>query len=312
MSAAPRRIDVHHHLMSPRFAAARKVATGPGYEDALRWTPAASLAQMDQAGIATAMMSNPALWGWFDRDAARALARENNEFAARLRADHPGRFGVFAAIPMPDIDASLREIEYAFDTLDADGIGTTTNYGAVWPGDPVFDPVFEELNRRKAVVFVHPQSVACCRGLTPPVPDSTVEFMFDITRCITSLLYRGALSRFAEIRFIFTHGGGTLPQLAERIARNTLHQKEVAARLPRGAMAELQRLYFDVASTTSRPALAGLREFVPIAQWLYGTDYPFLPPAATDGGLAAFDLSDEERAAIDRGNAERLFPRLKA
>jgi predicted TIM-barrel fold metal-dependent hydrolase len=306
------RIDVHHHMMSPRFAAARNVATGPGYEDALRWTPAASLEQMDKAGIATAMMSNPALWNWFEKNEAIALARENNEFAARMCADHPGRFGIFATIPMPDIDASLREIEYAFDTLHADGIGTTTNYGTVWPGDPAFDPVFDELNRRKAVVFIHPQSVACCRGLTPPVPDSTVEFMFDITRCIASLLYRGALSRFADIRFIFTHGGGALPQLAERIARNTVHQKAVAAQLPNGAMHELLKLHFDIASTTSRPALAGLREFLPITQWLYGTDYPFLPPPATDRGLAAFDLTAIERAAIDRGNAERLFPRLKA
>ncbi len=309
------RIDVHHHIMTPRYVAARRaqgLSPGPGYEGALQWTPEDSLARMDKAEIATALLSNPSLWTSFARDEARALTRENNEFAAAIRDEHPGRFGILAAIPMPDIDGALAEIEYAYDTLHADGIGTTTNYDTAWPGDPAFDPVFAELNRRKAVVFVHPQSVACCHNLTPPVPDSTVEFMFDVTRCITSLLYRGTLAKFPDLRFIFTHGGGTLPQLAERIVRNVANQKAVAERLPHGAMAELQKLYFDITATTSRPALAGLREFVPVTQWLYGTDYPFLPPEATDRGLMSFGLSAADLAAIGRENAERLFPRLKA
>ena len=307
-------IDVHHHIMSPRFVATRRalgIATGPGYEGALDWTPQVSLDQMDQHGIASSVVSNPAPWQAYGHQQAALLARENNEFAAGMAIRHPGRFGFFAAIPMPDIEASLKEIEYAFDVLKADGIGTTTNYGSMWPGDPAFDPVFGELNRRKAVVFVHPQSVDCCRGLTPPVPDSTVEFMFDVTRCITSLLYRGTLTKFPDIRFIFTHGGGCLPQLAERIARNTLNQKAVAERLPGGAMAELQRLHLDVASTTSRAALAGLREFLPLTQWLFGTDYPFLDATATNGGLDAFGFAPQELDAIRRGNAERLFPRLR-
>ena len=306
-------IDVHHHIMSPRFVAARRalgIATGPGYEGALDWTPQVSLDQMDQHGIESSVVSNPAPWQAYGAKQAAALARENNEFAADMAQRHPGRFGFFAAIPMPDVDASLKEIEYAFDVLKADGIGTTTNYGAKWPGDPAFDPVFAELNRRKAVVFVHPQSVDCCKGLTPPVPESTVEFMFDVTRCITSLLYRGALTKFPRIRFIFTHGGGCLPQLAERIARNTLNQKAVAERLPGGAMAELQKLYLDVASTTSRAALAGLREFLPMTQWLFGTDYPFLEAPATTKGLEAFGFAPAELEAIRRGNAARLFGRF--
>jgi predicted TIM-barrel fold metal-dependent hydrolase len=297
--------------MTPRYVAARAAPTGPGYEDALRWSPEASLAQMDKGGIETAIVSNPSLWTWFERDEARALVRENNDFAAVMCRDHPGRFGSFAAIPMPDVEGSLAEIDYAYDTLKADGISTTTNFGTQWPGDPAFDPVWAELNRRKAVLFVHPQSVACCHALTPPVPDSTVEFMFDVTRCITSLLYRGTLTRFPDIQYIFTHGGGTLPQLAERIARNVVNQKAVAERLPHGAMHELQKLHFDIATTTSRPALAGLREFVPMTQLLYGTDYPFLPPPATTAGMEAFGFTPEERTAINRGNAERLFPRFR-
>ena len=310
----PRRIDVHHHVLSPRYIASREkygVKTGPGFSEALSWTPESSLAQMDEAGISTTILSNPSNWTHFPLAVARDLARENNEFAAGLRDNHPDRFGVFAALPMPDIEASLREVEYAYESLGVDGVSTTTNYGDRWPGDPAFDALFLELNRRKAVVFVHPQAALRCSGLTPPVPDSTVEFMFDITRCIVSMLYRGALSRYGDIRFIFTHGGGGLAQLAERIDRNTRNQKAVADLLPEGGMYELQRLYFDLAATTSRPAIAALRAFVPATRLLFGSDFPFMPPMATARGLEQSGFTEGEITAINRGNAEALFPRLR-
>ena len=234
------------------------------------------------------MMSNPALWSWFAKDEAQALARENNGFAARLRDDHPGRFGVFAAIPLPDVDAALREIEYAFDTLKADGIGTTTNYGTTWPGDPAFDPVFDELNRRKAVVFIHPQSVACCRGLTPPVPNSTVEFMFDITRCIASLLYRGALTRFADIRFIFTHGGGTChsspsASRATRSTRKLLPKDCRAARWPNCSGCS--------SISPQRPAGLRWRVCVNSCRLGSGSTAPIIPSCCRKRPIAALPLT---------------------
>jgi predicted TIM-barrel fold metal-dependent hydrolase len=310
VSATPRRIDVHHHLMSPRFAAARKVATGPGYEDALRWTPAASLAQMDKAGIATAMMSNPALWGWFDKDEARALARDNNEFAAQLRRDHPGRFGVFAAIPMPDIEASLREIEYAFDTLAADGIGTTTNYGTAWPGDPAFDPVFEELHRRKAVVYTHPTTATCCTNLLHGIGDSIIEYGTDTTRCIAQIVLSGRAARFSDIRFIWSHGGGTMPFLLVRFTRAAKGQFK--KNVPNGFLHEARRFYYDTAAIYARAPLLALREVVTLEQIVFGTDVPWGNPAEIAKEVAeAGVFTEEELRRIDRDNALRILPQFR-
>ncbi len=312
-SRNPRRIDVHHHILPPRYLAAareRLLSVAVGYEQALQWTPDASLAQMDKYGIATAITSNPSPWTWFTPDDARHLVRDSNEYAAQLQRDYPGRFGMFASLPMPDIDGSLAEIDYAFGTLATDGICLTTSYGDKWPGHPSFEPVFAELNRRKAVVFVHPASPNCCRGLVPSVPDPTVEFMFDITRCITSLLFSGTFSRLPDIRFIFTHAGGALAQLGERIVRNAAVQKKVAERLPNGALYELQRLHYDITTSTSQPTLTALNKLVPTSKIVFGSDYPYLPIALTVEGLEQFGLTAADLGAIDRGNAATLFPRL--
>ena len=311
----PRRIDVHHHLLPPRYLAAareRILAQSSSYAPVvLQWTPAKSLEQMDKYGIETAILSNPSLWTWFAKDEARALARDTNEFATGMGRDHPGRFGVFAALPMPDIEGSLKEIEYAFDTLKVDGAQLTTSYDDKWPGDPLFDPVFEELNRRKAVVFIHPAAPACCRSLIPGLAAPTIEFMFDVTRSIASLLYRGSFARFSDIRFIFTHDGGALPQLAERLTRNAAMIKDVAARNPGGGMAELQRLHYDITTSTSRPALSALKAFVPVSQMLFGSDYPYLTPPLTIDGLDAYGFAAADLAAINRANAAALLPRFK-
>jgi predicted TIM-barrel fold metal-dependent hydrolase len=309
----PRRIDVHHHILPPRYLAAARehiLGVAVGYQQAVQWTPEASLAQMDKYGIATAITSNPSPWTWFAPDEARQLVRDSNEYAVRLRRDHPGRFGMFACLPMPDTEGSLAEIDYAFDTLAADGICLTTSYGDKWPGDSSFEPVFAELNRRKAVVFVHPASPNCCRGLLPGIPDPTVEFMFDITRCITSLLFSGTFSRLPDIRFIFTHAGGAVAQLGERIVRNAAIQKGVAERLPNGPLYELQKLHYDITTSTSRPTLSALKELVPMSQIMFGSDYPYLPVASTVDGLQRFGFAAADLESIDRGNAAALFPGL--
>lgn len=168
--------------------------------------------------------------------------------------------------------------------------------------------MFAELNRRKAVVFVHPASPNCCRGLVTGVPDPTLEFMFDITRCITSLLFSGTFSRLPDIRFIFTHAGGTVAQLGERIVRNAAIQKGTAERLPNGALYELQRLHYDITTSTSRPTLAALKELVPLNEIVFGSDYPYLPVALTVEGLERFSLAEADLDAINRGNAAALFP----
>jgi predicted TIM-barrel fold metal-dependent hydrolase len=310
--AKSNRIDVHHHLFSPTYMR----RSGPTRVNArsdpalVNWTPAKALEEMDKAGIATAMLSI-ATGGIPSNQAgeeARTLARESNEYGAQMVRDHPGRFGLLASLPLLDQDASLREIEYGFDTLKADGIALMTNYGDKWPGDPVFLPVFEELNRRMAVVFVHPTTPSCCGNLLPGVPSSWIEYDFDTMRATTSLLVNGVFARFPNIRFIFTHSGGTIPVLARRIA--DMFPPELADRAPGGVESEVKKLYFDIANGANPSSLAALTKLVPISQLLFGTDFPFVRIRTTVDGFKDYGFSAKDVQAINRGNALRLFPRL--
>ncbi len=191
---------------------------------------------MDKAGVLTALTSitTPAL-RFLDEAGARKLARECNEYTAKLVADRKGRFGMFAVMPMPSVEGTLHEIAYALDTLKADGIGLLTSYGDKWLGDPAFAPVLEELNRRKAGVYTHPTTANCCANL-------------DTTRTIASLVFSGTAARLADLRIIFSHGGGTLPFLAERFLRLPLNNRTLAARVPNGVIAELRRFYYDTSA----------------------------------------------------------------
>lgn len=316
----PRRIDTHHHLFPPAWLAAHRdtivnAAPGIAASVALDWTPQRSLEAMDKFDIETAILSMATPGVWFgDAAAARREAREVNEYAARLVADHPRRFGSFAVLPLPDVEGSLREIEYALDTLKLDGFGLLTSYGRIWPGDPKFAPVWEELNRRKGVVYFHPTCPEFNYDLIPDVPHAVTEFVFDTTRAICSLLYSGTLSRNPDIRFIFSHGGGTAPYLADRIAsvlRRPLAD-EFRARVPKGTAYELKKLYYDVVSISGNPP--GFRTLMSIAdpaRLLFGTDFPYYRIENTvTNGLPNCGLSEAEMAGINRGNALALFPRL--
>ncbi len=189
-----RRIDIHQHFVSPGFYATLnlKNATSPipGLAAWKGYSPASAVEALDRVGIATAMLSITAPGVWFgDVQEARKLAREMNEYAAaRLVSDYKGRFGLFAVLPLPDVEGSLKEIEYAFDTLKADGVGLLTSYGNAWLGDPSFAPVLAELNRRKAVVYTHPTDSACCQNLIPRVANQMLEYPMDTTRTIASLI----------------------------------------------------------------------------------------------------------------------------
>ena len=317
-AAAPRRIDVHHHIIPPPYVAAQRarILAGADIPDPtalLHWTPAAALEAMDRSGVATAItsISTPGIW-FGDVAAARALARACNDYAAGMARDHPGRFGLFACVPLPDPEGSLAEIDYAFGTLKADGIGLLTSYGDKWPGDPAFAPVFDELNRRKAVVYVHPTAPGCCTSLIPGIPASMTEFLFDTTRAVTSLLVNGTFARCPDIRFIFAHASGTLAVLAGRIDGFFKRHKEYAAQVPGGVLPALRRLHFDIASQVNPPAMAALLKLVPVSQILFGSDFPYVPIPATAVPFDAFDLAAPDKRAIDRGNALRLFPRLSA
>ena len=161
---------------------------------------------MDKSGVATSILSLasiPGVWFGLDAEGMRRMSRLCNEFAAKMVQDYPGRYGLFACLPMPDVDRSLAEIAYAFDTLKADGINLSTSFGDKWPGDPAYKPVFEELNRRKAVVFFHPYAPNCCGSLISGVSPGLLEFPYDSGRAITSLLLSGSLARLRDIRWLF-------------------------------------------------------------------------------------------------------------
>lgn len=304
------RIDIHHHHAPPGFIK-EITRLKTGQHALLEWTPQKSIEDMDKAGVMTAMTSlaPPGVWNG-DDNAARLLARECNDYAARLVADFPGRFGIFAALPLPDVDASLREVEYAFDVLHADGVGLMTSYGNKWLGDKAFAPVMDELNRRKAVVYTHPTVCPCCKGLIAEVPDHLIEFSTDTTRTIFSLLLTGTAHRCRDINFIFSHAGGTMPYLTERITWWARVHKDVANQLPNGPLPELQRFYYDTAFSANRYALSCLLELVPVSQVLYGTDFPFRSSEENIQGVIDYGFSASDLRKIDRDNALRLLPQL--
>jgi len=308
----PRRVDVHHHFFPPVYL--DKIAEVVGNKPSplmTGWSAAGVLDRMDKTGVATALLSMSP-WGPHFRDAsqARDLARACNDYAAQTSRDHPGHFGLFAAMPLPDVDGALKEIEYALDTLKADGVGLMTDYGDKWPGDPAFAPVWEELNRRKAVAYFHPNTPTCCGNLVPGAQPSMLEWPYDTGRAVVSLLLGGALVKYPDIRWIFSHAGGPVPALAGRIVNMTRNRPDLAQIAPQGVMHELTRLYYDTANAAFAPTMAALLKFVPVAQVLFGSDYPYYSLEENVGNLAEIALTDAERQAIDRGNAARLMPRF--
>ena len=304
------RIDVHHHFFAPDYLAAMgDNAKRPEIRD---WTLARTLEEMDKHDVGTAMLSlsPPGIHRGGEAE-TRRLARAINEHAAKLRAERPQRFGHFASVPMPHVDATLAEIAYALDTLKADGVQLMTSYGDRWPGHPDFDPVFDELNRRKAVVFVHPLLPQCCANVLNWIPPALAEFTHDTNRCVFSLLLSGTLARCPDIRFIFCHAGAAVPVLAGR-AVVTGAGRQFAEKVPGGIEQTLKKLHYDVALAGNRPALAALFAFVPVSQVLLGSDYPFGTSGDGIRGLEEFGVTPGDLDAIYRGNAQRLIPRLKA
>ena len=310
--AAPTRIDTHHHYYPPA------VQNFPGVANPMiaNWSTAKSLEEMDKNGVKTgilSMASAPLAWFQMETQASRKYVRDINEFGARMMADKPGRYGLFAFLSMVDVEGSLKEIEYAFDTLKADGVGLSTSYIDKYPGDEKFAPIFSELARRKATVYFHPTTAACCAGYVPQAGDSWAEVPHDTTRAILSLMFTGSLLKYRDIKFLWSHGGGTIPMIAGRVdwlsGVQVKNRKDV---LPDGIEAELKRMWYDTANAGYASSMAAMLKLVSPSQIVFGTDYPYITTEWNMKALRSAGISDEMIRGIESENAKALVPRLKA
>lgn len=317
---ANHRIDVHQHVVPPFWTEALPTHGGdpsgvrsgdPEHSVIPQWSPESAISMMDSQEIETAILSltAPSIVAW-SKDDRREMARRVNEYTADLVAKRPDRFGNFATLPLPDVDGALFELDYALDTLKVDGVILLGNYAERYLGDVLFEPVWAELNRQKAVVFLHP-------GLPLPPADGVagplVDYPFDTTRAAVQLVLNGIMDRYAGVRVILAHAGGFVPYAAHRFAE-LAHVFRPDAAEPEEILASFRRFYFDTALSSSPTALPSLTSFADIEHILFGTDFPFAPlevGAAFTHRLDTYAALDtQRRQAINRGNATRLFPRL--
>jgi 6-methylsalicylate decarboxylase len=312
----PHRIDFHHHVIPDIYlkamdqAGLREPLPGVHYP---HWDVDTDLDMMDRHGIRAAMVSVtfPALNFLEGREAAR-LARASNEAMAQLVADYPSRYGALALIPLPPVDAALREIDYALDVLGLDGVGLFTNHRRTYLGDPTFDPVFARLAERNALIVIHPAPPAGTDQPTFGLPDQLYEYPFDTTRTVANLLFSGTLDRYSGLRIVLCHGGGTVPYLAKRLTYGSRISPGLAARQPRDLLRSLRNLYYETAMSANPYTLAALAAFVDTGHILFGSDYPFTPEsgtAETIAGIGEF-FDSASLAAIEHNNAAALVPRL--
>ena len=311
-------MDTHHHLLPDFFWQETENAHVPvGGLAPLRWSQEASISFMDDAGIDVAVvsLSTPGVHTG-DSAKARGLARRCNEFSAELVRSRPDRFGGFACLPLPDVDASLEELSYAFDVLGLDGFVLFTNSNGVYLGDPTLEPVFAEFERRKTVVYVHPNPSPDAVAHSLGLPDNLLDFPADTNRAVAHMHYTNRFARTPSVKYIFSHAGGSIPYLAARFAIID-EMGFIAGGEQRGTAADMfRRIYWDTALAASDPVLHMLRNVARINQVLYGTDFPYLRRDLAVSSKQRISrstvLNDSERRAILGGNASRLFPRLRS
>ncbi|MFE9680651.1 amidohydrolase family protein [Streptomyces sp. NPDC006285] len=317
-SEIPRLIDVHAHFITDSYVR-RARAAGHEQPDGMpawpTWSPAAHLDLMDRCGIGTALLSLSSPGVHFGDDAAaRDLAREVNDDSAQVVRNHPGRFGLLASLPLPDVDGALEEIAYAFDTLGADGVVLETNTHGVYLGDPRLEPVFAELDRRDAVVFLHPTSPVCWQQSALGRPRPMVEFVFDTARTVTDLLFAGTLERHPDLKVVVPHCGGALPALADRID-GFMKLFMPDDRGAPDALSQLRRLHYDLAGIPFPRQVPALLALAGPEQLLYGSDYCWTPPSAAEAHVSAVDaapapVDGATWRSLTTANARRLLPRL--
>ena len=314
-AAAARTIDFHHHFNPPFLVnAAAGNRVGAGDAGGLNWDLSYSLEDMDKTGIAKAVISPPTGFAERTEPGQRStLIRRINDYGAELVRDHPGRYAQLVYLPLPDVDAALKEIAHGFDDLHVVGAGFATSYGDKYASDAAFAPVFEELNRRKAVAYFHPLAAACCTRIFPALPleANLVEIPYDTARTVMGFLLTGGFRRYPDVKFVFSHSGGAVPMFAGRFKRLT-QATDLSKVAPDGIEAEFRKLYYETANASSPPTMAALLKFAPLSQIMFGSDHPYVSDADKLTDLRACGLSQAQMNAILYENAERLVPALKA
>ncbi|HEX4251069.1 MAG TPA: amidohydrolase family protein [Pseudonocardia sp.] len=311
-------VDIHHHMLPEFFFAATNESDNPvGGVAPPPWSRDAALSFLDDAGIDVAItsISTPGVHIGDDA-AARTLARRCNELSAEMVKDRPDRFGGFACLPLPDVDGALAELEYGLDVLRLDGVVVFSNSQGTYLGNSRLAPLFEELQRRRALVFVHPNPSPDPVAHTLGLPDTLIDFTADTTRAIASMLYSNTFASTPDVSYVFSHAGGTAPYLAGRFAIIDEMGVIPGAELRDTAANTFRRLYWDTAAAWTDPVLRMLRSTVGLGQVLFGTDFPYLRRDIAVGVrqqlLDSPELDEGERTQILGATATTLIPRLAA
>jgi predicted TIM-barrel fold metal-dependent hydrolase len=313
-------VDIHAHFIPRDYLKALEaegIATVDGYP-LPSWDRESAIDLMDRRGLLAQVISVSAPGVDVIPAANRsAVVRAANEEAAEVAGWRPDRFGAFALLPLPDIDATLREIEYAYDTLKLDGVGLYTNVQGRYLGDPQFRPVLEELNRRNATIFIHPVAPPGFENLDTGLPAPTIEYPFDTTRTVMTLVGSGIMDACRNLKIILPHGGGTLPFLA---LRTSLHlarfAKQLSGKTSEDVLAQYRSFYFDLTAVSHPFAIDALLTLAPPDRLLYGSDHPFMPESVADTGFTFLNdkctASGERLSDLVVANGNRLFPRFSA
>jgi len=305
-------IDVHSHAIPD-------IGQRPPLDQLPEWSVERTLSLMDEHGIAACIVSVPDAANHAEGRNACEIARRINEFLAEIVVRHPSRFGVIATLPGRNIDGTLAEMAYALDVLKMDGVATSTSINDVYLGEAIFDPWFEEMNRRAVSLFIHPTNARASRPLDLGLNVAILEFMFDTTRMLTNMVLSGNKKRFSDIKMISAHAGGTVPFLVSRIQVLEAHFGPGRDRAPLSAgeiRESLASFYYDLTCSTSIAQLGALLELVPVSQLLMGFDIPFMPswsiaPAIAD--IERFSRFDEnDLRMLSYGNASRVYPGLRS
>ena len=315
-----RRVDVHVHFVPEVYRAALQRA-GVDHPDGIKavpeWSEDLALATMDRLDVEVAMLSISTPGVHFGDDAAAAeLARAVNEESAAIASRHPGRFGSFASLPLPDVDASVVELRHALVELGADGAVIQTNHAGLYLGDVRLDPVYAELETRGAVLFIHPTTAHLGEHLALGYPRPMLEFMFETTRSVTNMVLSGVLNRYPDLRVIVPHAGAALAVLANRV------ELLLPVLTPEGSAPALSlrealgRFHYDLAGAPFDELLTALVSVADPRKLHYGSDFPFTPADACVALASRLDathvLDKAHKAAIDGGNSAVLFPRVAA